>query len=105
MPGYLLTTTAKVACTHQGAATPSAGAPRVTLGGTPAVLQSAPYTVAGCAAPSNVGGPDTAGAWTTGTTRVASNGVPLAILASTGTCAPTGVPMQAQSTQTRVRAT
>lgn len=104
MPGYLLTTTAKVACTHQGAATPPSGAPRVTLGGTPAVLQTAPYTVAGCAAPPNTGGPDTTGMWTSGTTRVTSNGMPLAILTSTGTCAPTGVPMQAQSTQARVRA-
>ncbi|MFV2144637.1 hypothetical protein [Isoptericola sp. G70] len=105
MPGLLLTTTAKVACAHQGAASPSAGAPRVSLGGVPAVLQTAPYTVAGCAAPPQTGGPDATGTWTTGTTRVTANGVPLAVLTSTGTCAPTGVPMQAQSTQTRVRAT
>ncbi|MBD5788256.1 hypothetical protein IF650_19015 [Cellulosimicrobium terreum] len=105
MPGNLLTIASKVACTHQGVATPSAGAPRVTLDGVAAVLQTAPYTVAGCAHPPNAGGPDVSGQWTSGTTRVTCDGVPLAFLGSTGTCAPTGVPMQAQSAAARVRAT
>ena len=74
MPCLLLTQTARVSCAHQGTAMPTVGTPRVTLGGVPAVLQTAPYTVAGCPFPPVSGGPCVTGTWTMGTTRVMEPG-------------------------------
>ena len=105
MPGLLLTQTARVSCAHQGTAMPTVGAPRVTLGGVPAVLQAAPYTVAGCPFPPVSGGPCVTGTWTMGTTRVMADHQPLAIMGALGTCVPTGVPLLATVTQLRVTAT
>lgn len=105
MPGFLLTQSARVSCAHQGTATPSTVAARVRLGGQPAVLQAAPYTIAGCPYPPNSGGPCATGTWSTGTTRVTSAKQPLALMGGSGTCVPTGVPLLATQTQTRVRAT
>ncbi|KUG57438.1 hypothetical protein AVL62_13520 [Serinicoccus chungangensis] len=105
MPGFLLTQTASVACAHQGRGTPTTVNPRVKLGGTASIQQVTPYAVAGCPYLPASGGPCVTGLWTTGTTRVTSMGMPLAIMAAPGTCAPTGVPLLATATQTRVRAT
>ncbi len=105
MPGFLLAQTARVSCAHQGTASPSAGFPRVKLGGVPAVLQTAPYTIAGCPFPPVSGGPCVTGTWTMGATRVLANKQPLAIMGALGTCVPTGVPLLATVTQMRVRAT
>ena len=97
MPGLLLTQTARVSCAHQGTAMPTVGTPRVTLGGVPAVLQTAPYTVAGCPFPPVSGGPCVTGTWTMGTTRVMSDHQPLASLsnAAVDSAAPSMVPMKA----------
>lgn len=105
MPGFLLTQTAAVSCAHQGRATPTTPNPRVRLGGTASILQVTPYTIAGCPFVPPNPGPCVTGMWTSGTTRVTSNGMPLAIMAAPGTCAPTGVPLLPTATQTRVRAT
>lgn len=105
MPGLLITQASTVSCAHQGRATPSAVIPTVTADGSPIVAQLTPYAVAGCPLPPAAGGPCATGMWTSGTTRVLANKQPLAIALVPGTCAPTGVPMMATLTQSRVRAT
>lgn len=105
MPGFLIVQSASVACAHQGRATPGAVVATVTAGGSPVVVQPAPYSIAGCANPPASGGPCVTGTWTSGTTRVTAHHQPLGILAAPGICAPTGVPMVATTTQSRVRAT
>lgn len=105
MPGFLAHQGATVICVHGGQAQPSTTVPRVTLSGQPAVHVSATYTVSGCAfpPPPNGNGPCTAGTWSAGTTRVRSLGQPLVIQGGSGTCLPTGVPMQVTAVQARVR--
>ena len=49
MPGYLLTMSCVVMCTHGGQAQPTAPNPRVTIMGTPVPTSAAPFMVAGCA--------------------------------------------------------
>ncbi|MDO8149681.1 MULTISPECIES: hypothetical protein [unclassified Isoptericola] len=107
MPGFLLTTASSVACAHQGAATAVVPAARVRLGGTPAVLLSSPWTVAGCTfpPPSAGNGPCVTGTFTTGSVRVTSTGQPLALQHAPGQCVPTGTPLIVRQTQPRVRAT
>ena len=105
MPGFILTESSLVSCLHQGKAAPAAGFPRVKLGGSAVVLQSVPYTISGCPFPPNSGGPCATGTWSSGSTRVKANNQPLALMATPGTCVPTGVPMTATQTQSRVRAT
>jgi hypothetical protein len=104
MPGYLVQMGAQVKCTHGGMATPTMTNPRVTLGGAPSVLLAAPYTVAGCGcpAPPAANGPCVTGKWTSGTTRVRSNGQALVLQAGTGTCTPTGTPLLVLQAQARV---
>lgn len=104
MPGFLAHVGAQVLCTHGGQATPTAPNPRVLVSAQPTVLIAAPYAVVGCALPPNAGGPCVTAQWTTGTTRVTSNGQPLVVQSSTATCAPTGTPLQVVVTQTRVTA-
>jgi hypothetical protein len=106
MPGYLAHQGATVICTHGGQAQPSATDPRVTLAGQAAVQLSAPYTVSGCTfpPPSAGNGPCATGTWAAGTTRVRSLGQPLVIQGGSGTCLPTGVPMQVTAVQARVKA-
>ena len=105
MPGFILTQSSSVSCSHQGTAKPGAGFPRVKLGGSAVVLQPTPYTISGCPFPPNSGGPCSTGTWTSGSTRVTANKQPLALMAAPGTCVPTGVPMTATQTQSKVRAT
>ncbi|HEY7430140.1 MAG TPA: hypothetical protein VH641_05330 [Streptosporangiaceae bacterium] len=103
MPGYLAHQGATVICAHGGQAQPSAVNPRVRLSGQAAVQLPTPYLVSGCALPSSAGGPCTAGTWTAGTARVRSLGQPLVIQGGTGTCVPTGAPLQVTAVQSRVR--
>lgn len=49
MPGYLLTTTAKVMCAHGGMANFPAPNPRVKIMGTPVPMSAVPVVIAGCA--------------------------------------------------------
>jgi hypothetical protein len=74
--------------------------------GQPTVAMTAPYQVAGCSLPPPPGGngPCVSALWTTGSTRVTSNGQPLLVLSSLATCAPSGTPLLILATQTRVTA-
>ncbi len=106
MPGFLVQVGAQVVCSHGGQATPTAPNSRVTLGGQPSVLITAPYTVAGCSLPppTAANGPCVSAQWLSGTTRVLSNGQPLVVQSSQSICAPTGTPLIIAVTQTRVSA-
>jgi hypothetical protein len=105
MPGFLLHVGATVLCMHAGQAQPTAPNPRVRVGGQPAVNQTAPYTVAGCALPPPPAGngPCVTAQWVTGSVRVRSNGVPLLLQDSQAICAPTGTGLNVVATQVRVR--
>jgi hypothetical protein len=104
MPGPLLHLGATVLCTHAGQATPSYSNPRVLVSGQPIVTQATPYLVAGCTLPPPPGanGPCISALWTTGASRVFANGLPVLLLSSQATCAPTGTPVIPTIAQTRV---
>lgn len=104
MPGFLLHTGATVQCAHAGQSMPIAPNARVTVSGQPTATIAAPWSVVGCPFPPNSGGPCVTAQWSTGTTRVTSNGQPLVIFGGVATCAPTGVPLLAVQSQTRVTA-
>ena len=99
-----LNTGAVVNCSHGGQAQPVAPETRVTVAQQPVTTQAGPYAVAGCALPSNAGGPCVTAAWTTGATRVTVNGAPLLLQSSSATCAPTGTPLLVINTQAQVTA-
>ena len=104
MPGFLLHLGATVMCSHAGQATPVAPNPRVLVSGQPTVALTSMYAVAGCTLPPPPGanGPCVTAQYTTSATRVSSNGVPLLMIDSQAICAPTGTPLIASVTQTRV---
>ena len=105
MPAPILHLGATVLCTHTGQATPLAPFPRVTLSGQPLVTIASPYAVAGCALTGTPTPPCVTGQWLMGATRVLAGGVPVATLAGSSVCIPTGTPMLALLAQTRVLAT
>lgn len=105
MPAPILHLGATVLCTHAGQATPLAPFPRVTLSGQPLVTIASPYAVAGCALTGTPTPPCVTGQWLMGATRVLAGGVPVATLAGSSVCIPTGTPMLALVAQTRVLAT
>jgi hypothetical protein len=107
MPGALVQFGAQVKCSHLGTATATTPNPRVTLGGAPSILITSPMAIAGCTMPPpNAGnGPCVTGQWTSGTTRVLSDGQPLVLQSSTSTCVPTGTPLIIGKPQTKVIAT
>jgi len=102
MPGFLVHVGATVLCAHGGQAQPTVPNPRVLVSGQPTVLLTAPYVVAGCSFPPASGGPCVTAQWVVGTTRVLSNGQPLAVQSSQAICAPTGTPLVIVVTQPRV---
>jgi hypothetical protein len=104
MPGFLLHLGATVLCSHAGQATPTAPNPRVLVSGQPVVPMTSPYVVAGCALPTPpaANGPCVNAQYVSAATRVSSNGVPLLLLDSQAICVPTGTPLMAAVTQTRV---
>ncbi len=104
MPGFLVHEGAQVLCAHAGQATPATPNPRVKVCGQATALLNCPYMVSGCSLPSSSGGPCVSAQWTTGTTRVKSNGQPLVVQSSQATCTPTGTPLTITTTQTRVKA-
>jgi hypothetical protein len=106
MPGLVLHLGATVICAHGGQAKPTAPFPRVLVSGQPVTTLGAPYVVAGCAMPPPPGGngPCITGQWLMGATRVLAGGQPLLLNAAPSMCAPTGTPMTALATQTRVTA-
>ena len=105
MPAPILHLGATVLCTHAGQATPLAPFPRVTLSGQPLVTIASPYAVVGCALTGTPTPPCVTGQWLMGATRVLAGGVPVATLAGSSVCIPTGTPMLALLAQTRVLAT
>lgn len=105
MPAPALHLGATVLCSHAGQATPLAPFPRVLLSGQPAVTLTSPYAVAGCALTGTPNPPCATGQWLTGAVRVMAGGAPLATMAGSSTCIPTGTPMLPVMAQTRVLAT
>ena len=107
MPGFLLTVSSVVLCSHGGKAQPTAPNPRVTVMGQPTVLQSAPWVVAGCTFPPPPGanGPCVTAQFILASVRVKSNGMPLLLQDSQAICAPTGTPVMVVFAQPRVRGT
>jgi len=107
MPGFLLHVGATVQCAHGGQAQPTAPNPQVTVGGQATVTLATSYVVAGCALPPppNGNGACVSAQWTSGATRVTSNGQPLLLVDSQATCTPTGTPLLVVATQTRAQGT
>jgi hypothetical protein len=105
MPGYLVQQGATVICAHGGQAQPVMPNSRVKLGGQPTVLQTSPYTIAGCSNPPPVAnvGPCVTANWTFGATRVKSMGQPVILQDSASICVPTGTPLTVVVAQLRVR--
>lgn len=105
MPGYLLTTTSTVLCTHAGIATSTAPSARVTAAGAPVTVQPSQYAITGCTflSPPPLGtGPCLTATWIVGATRVSTTEGPLLLQDSQAICAPTGTPLQVLATQPRV---
>jgi len=108
VPGYLLTMSCVVTCSHGGKAQPTAPNPRVKIMGQPVPMISAPFMIAGCAFPPPpvANGPCVSAPWLppTGTVRVKSMGQPLLCQSSQAIAVPTGTPLIiAFAGQTRVR--
>jgi hypothetical protein len=104
MPSPVIDVGATVQCSHAGSATvvPST---RVTLSGQAVVTVLDIYSIAGCSLSGTSTPPCATGQWTSGARRVFTMGIAVAISSGTSTCVPTGTPMQAPQTQTRVLAT
>lgn len=92
---------AVVTCSHAGPATPTAPFLRVTVSGQPIVTIAPPWAVTGCSLTGSAP-PCATGQWLTGAVRVVAGGVPVASMAGSSTCVPTGTPMLAMSAQPRV---
>lgn len=103
--GFLVTGGATVLCAHAGQALPTVRSPRVSMSRRPAVTIASPWTISGCPLPPSAGGPCVTATWTSGTTRVRSQGQPLVLQGGCATCVPTGVPLSVVCTQVRVTAT
>ena len=105
MPVPALHVGAVVMCSHAGPAQPLSPFPRVLLSGQPLVTIASPYAVTGCALTGTSSPPCVTGQWLTGAARVLAGGVPVATMAGTSTCVPTGTPMLPLSAQLRVLVT
>jgi hypothetical protein len=105
MPAPALHLGAVVMCSHAGPATPVSPFPRVLLSGQPAVTIASPYTITGCALTPTSTPPCVTGQWLSGAVRVVAGGMPLATMAGSSTCIPTGTPMLPVFAQPRVLAT
>ena len=105
MPAPALHVGAVVTCSHAGLAQPLAPFPRVLLSGQPLVTIASPYAVTGCALTGTSAPPCATGQWLSGAVRVLAGGVPLATMAGSSTCIPTGTPMLPVFAQPRVLAT
>lgn len=105
MPAPALHLGAVVTCTHAGPGTPTAPFPRVLLSGQPLVTIAAPWAITGCALTGTGAPPCVTGQWITGAVRVLAGGVPVASMAGTSTCVPTGTPMLPITAQPRVLVT
>jgi hypothetical protein len=103
MPAPVLHLGAIVTCSHGGQAVPTVTNPRVLVSGQPVVVQSGPYAVAGCGfVPPGGNGPCVTGIVVSAAKRVLAGGVPVVLMDSVTTCAPTGTPLIPVQAQTRV---
>jgi hypothetical protein len=106
MPGSLLHMGATVTCQHGGTATPVVTSLRVKVDSQAIVTQTATYTVAGCSLTPPPPKPFCATAqWTSGATKVTSDGTPVLLADSQATCVTSGTGLQIATTQTRVQGT
>lgn len=105
MPAPVLHLGAVVMCSHAGPAQPVAPFPRVLVSGQPVVTIASPYAVTGCTLSASGSPPCVTGQWLTGAVRVLAGGQPLATMAGSSTCIPTGSPLLPISAQPRVNAT
>ncbi len=107
MPGFLLTMSSVVLCSHGGKAQPTVPNPRVKVMGQPTVLQTAPWVVAGCVfpPPPAANGPCVTAQWIIGSIRIKSMGMPFLLQDSQAICAPTGTPVTVVFAQPRVKGT
>jgi hypothetical protein len=83
MPGFLVTIANQVLCTHGGKGTPIPPVGRVIASGLGVVTTAHVYLIAGCGFPAltlGVQPPCVAGTLFTGTVRVSTMGIPIAIL-------------------------
>jgi hypothetical protein len=104
MPGYLLTQGATVQCMHSGQAQATVPNPRVKVAGQQTVVQSNPWSVAGCPFTSGTNPmPCVTAQWTTAAARVKSGGQPLLLQDSQATCTPNGTGVNIVMTQMRVK--
>ncbi|WP_033340960.1 hypothetical protein [Catenuloplanes japonicus] len=103
MPGPLLTSATTVVCAHGGQARATQPFPRVRAGGAPAVTAAAPYTITGCALPSQSGGPCVSAQWVTPASRVRLGGVPAVLADARAVCTPTGTPLTVAGPQQRAK--
>lgn len=96
MPGFIVTAGNVMFCMHVGKATAMTSTPRVFASLMPVVTMAHSYVVAGCQYPSMTSGaqpPCVTARFTSGAKGVFSLGTPLATVASSTTCLPTGQPM------------
>jgi len=105
MPAPVLHLGATVLCSHAGQATPLAPFARVLVSGQPVVTLTSPYAIAGCALTGTSVPPCVTGQFVSGAVRVLAGGAPLATLAGSSVCTPTGTPMLPVVAQPRVLAT
>ncbi len=107
MPGFLLTMSSVVLCSHGGKTQPTVPNPRVKVMGQPTVLQPMPWVVAGCPfpPPPAANGPCITAQWIIGSIRIKSMGMPFLLQDSQAICAPTGTPVTVVVAQPRVKGT
>lgn len=104
MPGFLVHEGATVLCSHLGFATPTVLSPAVTVMGMPVVLQTGPYTVAGCTLAAIPSPACVTGTFVVASTAVTSYGQPVIVSLGTSICTPTFTPLLVLATQTLVSA-
>jgi hypothetical protein len=105
MPGFLLDVSSTVNCAHlPGKAMPATPFPRVKILKQAIVVQTAQYTVTGCALTGTLNPPCATAQWTTGALRVKASGTPVLLQDSQSTCVPTGTPLTVMVVQARVKA-
>ena len=110
MPGFLLTTSSQVMCSHGGKATPTAPLARVKVMGAPAVGMTTTYAIAGCPY-QQPGTPPvpmpcvTAAGWQGAAVRVTSMNMAVLLASSQAVCTPNGVPTTVVPVEARVKGT
>jgi len=105
MPAPILHLGASVLCSHAGQALPMSPFARVLVSAQPVVTLASPYAVAGCALTGTSTPPCLTGQFVVGAARVRAGGVPVATLAGSSVCVPTGTPLLPVAAQARVLAT